>query len=711
MRLSSGSQRTDPTDPRRIGQAGPGMKRQALLLIGLWIAILAAMAPWAGDLDGVKTDRETDYLPASAQSTRAAELETSLPGGTENVFVVAYQRADGVTEADRATAAGHYAALKAKYGAAGGPEEPIISTDGRALMYPVSVSASHGESANYIEEFRAMVADHPAGLTVRVTGPGALQADFESAFEGIDSRLLLITALVVTVILLLTYRSPLLWLIPLIAVAAANVLAMAAVYLLVKAFDITVNEQSAAVLTILVFGVGTDYALLIVARYREELHRHSQVGPAMLAALRRSVPAIAASAATVTLGLLCLIAAEMNSAAGMGPVGAAAIVCTLVVMVTLFPALLVLCGRRIFWPRIPREQAEVAARPTLWHRIGTNIARRPALSAAASVAVLALLGLGLLGNTDALSRADQFVTTPESVRGQELLAAHFPDRAGTPLMIMAPTDVYDSALRAVAADPGIGAAEAGRSGPGIAEIVAIPRDPADSAAEYATIERLRTALSEVAPGTVVGGPSAANLDIADASTRDRWVVIPLVLLVVTVILGLLLRSLAAPVGLVLTVVLSFGSALGASVLVFEHVFGFQGLDSGLILLAFLFLVALGVDYNIFLVSRAREEAVRHGTRAGMLRSLSVTGGVITSAGVVLAATFAVLVTLPLVPLAQIGFAVAFGVLLDTLLVRSVLVPALTLIAGDRVWWPSKLSRREEFSPEQVDRESAAVGTH
>ncbi|MEV0250534.1 MMPL family transporter [Nocardia sp. NPDC050712] len=666
------------------------MKTRAWLLIGLWIAVLAALTPFAGSLDDVKSDRETDYLPAAAQSTRAAELETTLPGGTSNVFLVVYERDAPVTDADRATATAHYATLRAKFGAEGGPPQPLTAADGRALMYPVLVDASHGETAGYIEELRALVADRPAGLRAEVTGPGALQADFEGAFEGIDERLLLVTALVVTVILLLTYRSPLLWLVPLLSVAGANIASMAAVYGLAKQFDVTVNDQSAAVLTILVFGVGTDYALLIVARYREELHRRQEVAGAMRAALRTSVPAIAASAATVSLGLLCLLAADMNNAAGMGPVGAAGIVCTLLVLVTLFPALLVVCGRWIFWPRIPHVRTEIAPRATLWDRIGARIARRPVVSALASVAVLGLLSLGLLGNTASLSRANQFVQTPESVSGAATLAAHFPDRAGTPLLVMAPNGSRDAVLRAIEADPGVGAAEAGRTGPEFAEITAIPRDPADSPAEYATIERLRIALPGLAPGTVVGGPSASNLDIAAASDRDRWVVIPLVLLVVTIVLGLLLRSIAAPVGLVLTVVLSFGSALGASVFLFEHLFGFQGLDSGLILLAFLFLVALGVDYNIFLVSRAREEAVEHGTRAGMLRSLAVTGGVITSAGIVLAATFAVLVTLPLVSLAQVGFAVAFGVLLDTLLVRSILVPALTLIAGGRVWWPSRL---------------------
>ncbi|MBL1073932.1 MMPL family transporter [Nocardia sp. 2] len=685
-----------------------GMNRRAWLLIGLWIAVLVALTPWAGSLDEVKSDKETDYLPAAAQSTMVAELEATLPGGTSNVFIVVYQRASGLTDADKATATRQFETLKTTYGNGTGPDRPIGSADGQALMYPVMVDESHGETAEYIEDFRSRVAEHPDGLSVQVTGPGALQADFEGAFDGIDEQLLLVTVLVVAAILLLTYRSPLLWLIPLISVAGANIASMAAVYGLAKAFDITVNDQSAAVLTILVFGVGTDYALLIVARYREELHRHSATASAMLAALRNSVPAIAASAATVSIGLLCLLAADMNNAAGMGPVGAAGIVCTLAVMVTLFPALLVVCGRWIFWPRIPHMDAAAVTRTGVWDRVGAFISRRPVASAAASVAVLGLLALGLLGNTHSLSRADQFVTTPESVAGQTVLAAHFPERAGTPLTIMAHNESRDTVLRAVEADPGIGAAELGRSGPEFGEITAIPAALADSDAEHATIERLRSTLGELAPGTVVGGPSAAELDIAKASTRDRTVVLPLVLLVVTAVLALLLRSLAAPVGLVLTVVLSFGSALGASVFLFEHVFGFHGLDPGLVLLAFLFLVALGVDYNIFLMSRAREEALRAGTRAGILRSLSVTGGVITSAGIVLAATFAVLVTLPLVSLAQIGFTVAFGVLLDTLLVRSILVPALTLLAGDRVWWPSALARRAPETAQPSDQPAEPV---
>ncbi len=677
------------------------MKLRALLLIGIWIAVLAAVFPLAAALDDVKSDEAATYLPADAQSTQAAEIEATLPGGVEGGFVVVYQRDSGITDADRTVAQRQAAELAARYETQAGPV--ATSQDGKALMFRFEVAESKGEPGAYLAELRGVVADRPAGLAAYVTGPGAMSGDFEGAFDGVDTQLLIVTVLVVTAILLLTYRSPFLWLVPLISVTVANFVAMGVVYLLVKTFGITVNDQSAAILTILVFGVGTDYALLLVARYREELHRESDVATAMLAAVRRAAPAIVASAATVTLGLLCLLAAGMNNIAGMGPVGAAGVVSTLAVMLTLFPALLVLLGRPVFWPRVPRVDTDHVVRVSIWERIGRGIAIRPAAAVAGALVLLGVFAAGLFGNTDSLSQAGRFVETPESVTGQQIAAQHFPEfGSGAPLTITAPIPIAAQVLSGVQADPGIAFATADRTGAGYTEIVAMPKDSPDTSGERATIERLRNTLPS---GAAVGGPSAQLLDIETASTRDELVVIPLVLVVVTLILGLLLRSVVAPIMLVLTVVASFGAALGATVLASEHLFGFGGLDSGLVVLAFLFLVALGVDYNIFLMTRAREEAAQLGTRAGVLRSLAVTGGVITSAGIVLAATFAVLVTLPLVALAQLGFAVAFGVLLDTLLVRSVLVPALTLLLGERVWWPS--SPAPQPLPEG-DRELATV---
>ena len=576
------------------------MRRIALLVLGAWAVLLIAAAGWATGLNDVKSDREVDYLPSGAESTTVADLESKLPGGAENAFVVVYHRSGGITAADRRTAESQRATLAERYGADGGPVVP--SADGAALLFTVPVSAARGEPSAYIEEFRSALDDRPAGLDAKVTGPGALGADFEGAFEGIDEQLLIVTALVVTVLLLLTYRSPVLWLVPLVAVGAAAMLAMAAVYALAKHAGVVVSEQSAAILTILVFGVGTDYALLLVARYREELRRHRRPADAMLVALRRAAPAIAASAATVVAGLMCLLAADMNSTRGMGPVGAAGIVCALLAMLTLFPALLVLGGRRLFWPRTPRPGVE-PARAGVWDRLGGWISRRRLLAAVVPVVFLGALTVGLTGPTQPLRQADQFVNTPESVTGMAVVAEHFPQFGGQPLTVMA-RDAAQT-LAVVKADPGVASVESGRSAGGYTELTVFPKDAPDSAGETATIERLRASLTGAA---YVGGPSAASLDQAEYSGRDARLVIPLILLVVTAILALLLRSLAAPLGLVLTVVLSFAAAMGATVWANDVVFGFEGIDPGLTVLGFLFLVALGVDYNIFLMSRAREES-------------------------------------------------------------------------------------------------------
>ncbi|MGN2637045.1 MMPL family transporter [Nocardia takedensis] len=688
------------------------MRTRALLIIGGWLVLLVAISPWVSGFNDVKSYKATDYLPGSAEATEVERIAETLPGGSENVFWVVYERDGAITDADRQAAQRQYQSLNERYGVSARPaaEAITVSDDDKALLYAVPVSVSFGKPSEYIDEFRDVVADTPPGLAVSVTGPGAMSADFDGAFEGVDEQLLLATLLVVTVLLLLIYRSPALWLIPLISVAMAYVFSMGVVYLLVKAFDITVNDQSAAILLILVFGVGTDYALLIVARYREELRREENVGTAMIAALRGAGPAIAGSAATVALGLLCLIAADMNNTAGMGPVGAAGVVCTLLAMLTVFPAILVLFGRSIFWPRIPKVgviESDKASRSGLWVRIGDTVARRPAWAVAASLVILGVLALGLLAQTRPLTQAERFVDTPEAVTGQSVVAEHFPKMGGSFLTIITPTPSRPEVLRAVTGDPGIALAMEGRTGPDFAEITAFSVDPADSDGDHATIERLRENLPGVAEGTVVGGPSAAMLDTADAASRDERVVIPLVLVVVTLILIVLLRSLVAPIALVLTVVVSFGSAMGASIWVFEHVFGFAGLEPVFPVLAFLFLVALGVDYNIFLMTRAKEEAHRVGTRAGMRLSLAVTGGVITSAGVVLAATFSILMTMPLVALVQLGFAVALGVLIDTLLVRSVLVPALTLLVGEPIWWPNKMT---PGGADRTDPDSPRLGS-
>ncbi|WP_239153676.1 MMPL family transporter [Virgisporangium aliadipatigenens] len=678
------------------------------LVIGLWIALAAVMVPLSGKLGGVTKDKAVDALPASAESTKVAALEEKLPGGEENTFVFVYHRAGGVTDADRAAVERHYNAFVKRYppkvAAPAGEEDEgpptELSKDGKAVLFTLNVSTSYGEPAVLIGPLRDTAKDRPAGLELKVTGPAAIDADMDAVFDGIDLQVFLTTVIVVTLLLILTYRSPVLWFIPLMAVCVAALTAMATVYLLVKNFDLVINSQNSALLTILVFGVGTDYALLLIARYREALHQHENVRVAMLHALRGAAPAIIASAATVVAGLLCLLAADLNETRGLGPIGAAGIVCALVAMLTLFPAVLVVLGRWIFWPAIPRFSATIVERKQgLWGRLGASISRRRWVATIASLGVLGVLTVGLTGNTSALREQDQFLSTPESVAGFTVLRQHFPELGGQPMTVYARPAYQEQVLNAAKRTPGVAQAFPGETKGGWVDISVFPKDAPDTVAEYDTIKRVRAAVHAVQGAeAIVGGPSAEHLDTEVTTSRDQKLVIPLVLAVVLIVLGLLLRAIVAPLVLMATVVVSFAAAFGGSVFLFDTILGFKGLDYSVPLLAFLFLVALGVDYNIFLTHRAREETVRLGTRDGMLKALSATGGVITSAGLVLAATFAVLISLPLVMLVELGFLVAFGVLLDALLVRSVLVPALTLLIDRRMWWPSRLAAPPPAAP-------------
>lgn len=672
------------------------------LVIGLWVVLAAVMVPLSGKLSSVTKDRAVDALPASAESTKVAALEDRLPGGEDNTFVFVYHRAGGVTDADRAAVERHYNTFAKRYPPTVAPragehdEGPPTqrSKDGQAIMFTLNVSTTYGDPSVLIGPLRDTAKDRPAGLELDVTGPAAIDADMDAVYDGIDVQVLLTTVVVVALLLILTYRSPVLWFIPLMAVGAAALTAMATVYLLVKGFGIVINSQNSALLTILVFGVGTDYALLLIARYREALHHHENVRVAMVHALRGAAPAIVASAATVVAGLLCLLVADLNETRGLGPIGAAGILCALVAMLTLFPAVLVVLGRRIFWPAIPRFSATIVEhKPGLWGRLGTAISRRRWVATLASLGVLGVLTAGLTGNTSTLREQDQFLSTPESVTGFSVLGQHFPELGGQPMTVFTQPAYQERVLNVVKGIPGVAQAIPGETRGGWVDISVFPKDAPDTTAEYDTIKRVRTAVHAVnGAEAIVGGPSAEHLDTDVTTRRDQKLVIPLVLAVILIILGLLLRAIAAPMILMATVIVSFAAAFGGSVFVFDKILGFKGIDYSVPLLAFMFLVALGVDYNIFLASRAREETVRLGTRDGMRKALSATGGVITSAGLVLAATFAVLVSLPMVMLVELGFLVAFGVLLDALLVRSVLVPALTLLLGRRIWWPSQLSR-------------------
>jgi uncharacterized membrane protein YdfJ with MMPL/SSD domain len=584
-----------------------------------WLIVLALTGPLAGKLMGAEKNDASAYLPASAESTQELNLQSKFTAKNLNPAVVVYVRPSGLTPADLHKAAADakiFAALPAVHGRVAGP---IPSSDHKAMQ--VIVGSSLGYNANiegFINNLRATAARGDPGLTVHIAGPAASAADAVKIFKGIDTTLLYGTLAVIIVLLLITYRSPVLWLMPIISAGVSLTVAQAVIYLLTK-HGLVVNGQSGGILVVLVLGASTDYALLLVARYREELRRHEDRHEAMAVALRRAGPAIIASAGTVIVGMLCLLVAESADISGLGPVAAIGIAVGLLAMITLLPALLVITGRWVFWPLRPRYGSDEPTTRGFWAGVGRRMAVRPRTVWVTTAVLLACAWLGLIG----------------------------------------PATTVDRARAAVHAVPGANAK--------------------------------------------VGGATAINSDVERYATRDRNVIIPLVLLVVLLILGLLLRAVVAAFLLIGTVVLSFGAALGLSALLFRHVFGFAGADTAMPLFVFVFLVALGIDYNIFLMTRVREESKRHGTRLGAITGLGATGGVITSAGLILAGTFATLSTLPLVILTEIGVTVAIGVLIDTVIVRSVLVTALTLDIGRWMWWPSHLARPSsaEISPQEA----------
>ncbi|MFE9703607.1 MMPL family transporter [Streptomyces sp. NPDC005930] len=661
-----------------------------LLVLGLWIAVLAIASPFAAKLGDVQRDRAVDYLPASADSTQAAKIQERLPGGEATEMVLVYHRDGGLTAADKRTAAGQVAEIAGAHELAGRPEG-IPSKDGATLMYPVaSTEPGTDEKARdaLVDDVRD-VARGSGGLGVEVGGPGALATDSAEVYNSLDGPLLYTTAAVVALLLILIYRSPFLWLVPLAVAGMADYLSMGVAYGLNQWFGTAVSGQSSGIMTILVFGVGTDYALLLVSRYREELRRVERPYDAMLAALRGCAPAVLASSGTVAAGLLCLLAADLNSSRGMGPLGTVGVLCALAAMLTLLPALLVLLGRRVFWPLVPRHGSTPKARRSLFTAMGSSAERRPRTVLVGGAVLLGALALGAFALPGSLKQEDSFTSRPEAITAMETLADAYPERGSQPITVIAPTDRAQAALAAIRGTRGVDSAEAGRSGGGWTELTVLASTPPQSAAETATIEELRDKLD----GSYVGGPSAQQIDLEDTNARDTAIVVPIVLLSVLLILTVLLRSLVAPLILVAAVVAVWGAALGIGGLVFEPLFGFEGTDPGLGLLSFVFLVALGVDYGIFLMHRMREEALNGaGPTEAALSALRTTGGVIASAGLVLAATFAVLTSMPMVQLVELGFVIAVGVLLDTFLVRTYLVTSASVALRRRVWWPGRLSR-------------------
>lgn len=718
------------------------------LIIAVWLVTMAVAAPLAGRLGDVIDNDALHALPGGSESSRAAaRLVEAFPRSDALSAVVVYARDTGLNQADQARIEADRSELL-RYARSGGIGRPETSADGKAALYAFQLAGDADAQSAATGKIKELVESSARdGLATALTGTAGAEKDVSDAFSGMDGMLLAVTGIAVAVLLLLMYRSPVLWLVPILVTGAASELAMAVVYLLAKHTGLAVDFQSQSILTVLVFGVGVDYALLLISRYREQLRTTADRHTAMTAALRRTAGTLCASASAVALGLLCLLAADLPATRGLGPIGVIGILVTLVAMTTMLPAVLVLCGRWIFWPMVPRYVpesgsgaaglAEVGATGStaagsgstgsatggtvadgqngehgVWARVAALVGRRPRLVWAVTAAALVAMSFGMTNLSIGLPNSEAFTTEVGSVRGQAMIAEHFAGGTVSPVEIVVAAEAAQPVAVAAAAVAGVarvarvdGLAEgAGRGADAaasptadgsaisadhrLARLSVVLADAPDSAAALRTVEELRAAVHRV-PGAsaLVGGSTAEKLDRRDTVDRDNRVVIPMILAVIFLVLVLLLRALVAPVVLLISVVLSYAAAMGAAGLVLtamEH----RRLWDGVPLQTFLFLVALGVDYTIFLITRAREETGRLGHRAGVLRSLTVTGGVITSAGVVLAATFGALCVLPLVGSVQTGVVIALGVLLDTFLVRSLLVPAASLDIGRRFWWPA-----------------------
>ena len=773
---------------------------------GTWIAVAVAIgwlliSSWAGPLSGqlasVQENDNAAFLPASAESTLVAEEQRAFADSDSVPVLVVVSKPDGgpFTAADQQSIQQIVSSIP-ELMVEGGDSVgsylesnqifPIPSEDGEALLISVPVKGDlaaeevDGEPIliGVTKALRTLQADFP-DLQINVTGPGGFLADLIEVFGAIDTTLLIATALVVAIILIFVYRSPFLWLIPLLAAGIALSTASAIVYLLASNDVLVLNGQSQGILTVLVFGAGTDYSLLFVSRYREELHKHVAHVDAIKAAWRGTVEPIVASGATTSIGLMILLLSELNSNKSTGPVSAAGIVAAVIVMLTFLPALLTIpsvvlpilafliptvigfglsfvvdiplvpfvatggvlalitivlwivfgilrikgkgpftrerypSGRWAFWPRTPEYGIDDSKLSGVWARLADGVGKRPRVTwVATAIVMLILAGFSVTLKSDGISTSDSFANASEvdSVIGQDVLLNHFSGGLGSETVVITNEGSADEVRAVLEGVPGVDAvaiktaAPFGTPGADLAPVTVVDgrvlfqvtlADAADSTAAEETLVAMRSDLAAVSGAdAIVGGPTAVNVDVNQANLRDRNLIIPLVLAVISIILIILLRSLVAPLILISTVLLSFFATLGACAIAFNHIFGFAGADASFPLFAFVFLVALGVDYNIFLMTRVREESLQIGTRPGILKGLTVTGGVITSAGIVLAATFLVLGVLPLVALRQVGFAVALGVLIDTFIVRTTLVPALAYDIGPKIWWPSALARKE-----------------
>ncbi len=693
----------------------------AILVVIAWFGVTGFFGPLFGKLSTVQENDNSAFLPDSAESTKAVKLLEGFAAGESTAFPTlvllegsvsteVLQQINAHLETVPDLKLGGTDVLLSKYLLPGSKITAFPAPDGTAVLASILLDgAAIAETLPNEEQVLPAIVEalredfapfaKDLGFESYVTGAGGLIGDLFGAFGDIDSTLLLTTLSVVAFILIIVYRSPILWVLPLLSAVFALSAAGGIIYLLAKNNVIDVNGQSQGILSVLVLGAGTDYALLLISRYREELHHHSLPGAAMRAAYKGTFEPIVASGATVALGLLVLLLSDLSGNRGLGPIGAIGVVVAVITMVTLLPAFLVLFGRWIFWPRIPRFDDVDNQLTGTWAKVGNLVERRPRRAWVITGLMLVLLaGFSTTLKTDGLSTSESFTGNPESVVGQKLLLNHFPGGEGDPTKVILKNELIPAASAKLLGLDGVTAVTPEVNAGGVVvknglSILNVTLSTApDSRESRDRIPAIREAVKSIDQSILVGGTTAVFFDTDVAARHDNRTVIPVVLLLITLILGLLLRSIISAVLLLGTVVLSYFATLGVCALVFNHVFGFAGGDASFPLFAFIFLVALGIDYNIFLMTRVREESGKLGTRKGVIKGLTVTGSVITSAGIVLAATFGVLGILPLVFLAQLGFAVAFGVLLDTIIVRSILVPALVHEIGPKVWWPSKLSK-------------------
>jgi len=663
-----------------------------------WVMILLGIIAAAltfGPLAVTETATSpTSGVPAWAQSSKVTELQKDLPGADNTSAIVLYQSATAMTDSEKAFVFDAQSQLMTFSNVdAQFVPPPTFSDDETTALIVVPL-----EKTDNSEEISQRVADlretsregMPAGLESFVTGPEGFQADIAGVFEGADITLLATTGLVVIVLLLVTYRSPILWIFPLVVVGTADGMSGILANRLASAAGIQLDASVTGILSILVFGAGTDYALLLISRYREELLATKSRFDAMATAIKGAGPAILASGVTVILALLTLLLADIEGTRALGLACATGVFVAMVAALTVLPAVLLLGGRWMFWPVVPKEGKVNKADTGLWAKLGRGVSKRPVRVAVAGGLILVALASGSFGLKTGLSSTEQFLKTPEAVVGQNVLADKFGAGIGNATAVITNSDKVDFVVDAALTVPGVTDAVAGQTNDTITQVdVTIDAEP-QSDEEYAVIQDLRDKLATVdGADALVGGLSATSYDAQLSYDRDQALIIPLILALVLIVLLVLLRSIVAPVLLLLTVVASYFASLGAGWLLFEYVFGFPALAQSTFLFSFLFLVALGVDYNIFFVTRAQEESASLGLKEGMIKALSSTGGVITSAGILLAAVFAVLGVLPLIALTQIGIIVCIGVLLDTLLVRTVIVPALAFIVGEKFWWPRK----------------------